>query len=442
MTKKQFLRAVVFLLLFALLFVPVNRLFSRPSQDYNYQMIRGFYEEPENSLDAVYVGSSNCFTFYNPLLGWKEWGIAVYDYACDAFPFEATSHIITEVRRTQPNALIIVNLNTLHDSNINMAMTHYLVDNIPMSPNRISLTQHLAEAAGWSFSDTLEFHFPILRFHSRWSELEMSDFVFSPGKLKGAFTGGIYLGTSQDISGSYRTSPETAVPNDWMLGCVDQLLGYCDENSVNILFVTVPRAESGTEVVSQLNYLEDYITDRGYPVLNLIDQTDAMGLDLTRDYYNNGHANIHGSLKYTRFLSRYLIENYGFTDKRGQEAYESWDKAVEKYHRHIDPYVLDFEFDPDSMTDGLAAPGNLRCQVSGDTAVLSWDASPGAQGYRVYRRTGRESWTLAADVTEVFFSESIDLSQSCRYRVVPWRTGESGRRLYGSFSYSGVDALP
>lgn len=439
MTKKQLLRAIIFLLLFAILFVPVNRVFSRPNHDYNYQMITGFYQEPENSLDAVYIGSSNCFMFWNPLFGWDEFGINVYNFACDSFPFEATAHMIEEARKTQPDALILVNLNTLHDSAIKLHMTHYLVDNMPMSLNRIALTEHLADAAGWTSSETLEFYFPIIRFHSRWNELQMNDFGFKTNGIKGSSTFVEYVNSSSDISQNYHTSDETSVPNEWMMGCVDELLAYCDENDVNILFLVVPRAESEQVIVSQLNYLEDYITDRGYPVLNMINQPEAIGLDLATDFYNNGHANIHGSIKITHHIGQYLMDHYNFQDKRGQEGFESWDKAREKYSRYINPYVLPIEFDVSHRDFALQAPENLTAVRSGeDSVLLNWNASGHAEGYRIYRRLDTGSWECLGDVTDPGFTDTWEDGRSPCYRVVPFRTGEDGQLLFGQFIPEGT----
>ena len=95
--------------------------------------------------------------------------------------------------------------------------------------------------------------------------------------------------------------------------------------------MTVPRAEKDEERLSQINQLNAMIEERGYDTLYLMDQTDEMGIDITTDFYNRNHTNVHGSIKYTQYLSEYLIENYGFEDKRFDEAYKSWDKGYKKY---------------------------------------------------------------------------------------------------------------
>ena len=50
-------------------------------------------------------------------------------------------------------------------------------------------------------------------------------------------------------------------------------------------------------------------------------------------------------LTVTDYLSRYLIENYGFEDKRGQETYENWQTASDKYFKLVKPYLIESDYE-------------------------------------------------------------------------------------------------
>jgi len=47
--------------------------------------------------------------------------------------------------------------------------------------------------------------------------------------------------------------------------------------------------------------------------------------------YNDHHLNSKGAVKFTKYFSKYLSENYHFEDKRGQEAYHEWDEAYDLF---------------------------------------------------------------------------------------------------------------
>lgn len=443
MSKKNFLNLIGFLLLLAVCAVPIGKIFSRPADYRNYHMIRGFYEEPENTLDAVYIGSSNAYAFWNPLLAWESHGITVYSYTSNDQAFSAAPYLIEEVRKTQPDALIIVNVNSLRDTRVSESNMHYLLDNMPLSLNKLKLTKFLAGTAGYSFSDSMEFYFPILRYHERWSELTMDDFDFKLNGLKGSSAYPNYLVTSEDISSLYHTASASTEPEEAVIDTLNTLLDYCDENSVNILFVTVPRAERKEETPSNFLYLNDLIESRGYPVLNLMDQLDEMGIDLKKDYYNDLHTNIHGSAKFTQYLADYLVENFDFADKHGNEIYSRWDTALKKYGSFINPELLDIEHDVDCRIYDLAEPEELHAEAQESGIALTWAPVENADGYCVYRKKGAAGWKRLADVTETVYMDTQERDDSVwTYRVVPVRYDDSGEIYYGSFSYSGVSVNP
>ena len=110
---KYFVRITAFVVVFAVMFSWVSGILTNPGDTRNYQWVHGFYEEPEDSLDAVYIGSSNCYSFWNSITAWENYGITVWPYASQGMMFETTEYVIREARKTQPNALFIVNINAM-----------------------------------------------------------------------------------------------------------------------------------------------------------------------------------------------------------------------------------------------------------------------------------------------------------------------------------------
>ena len=45
------------------------------------EIIEGFYDEPEKSLDVVFIGSSHIYCDVDPLYLWKNYGITSYDFS-------------------------------------------------------------------------------------------------------------------------------------------------------------------------------------------------------------------------------------------------------------------------------------------------------------------------------------------------------------------------
>lgn len=441
MNKKQLMKSIAFLLLFAALFVPVNRVLSRSCVDENYHRITDFYKEPEGSLDAVYIGSSNVFTFWNPLFGWEEFGITVYNYATDGLSFEATPYIMEEVLKTQPDTLFMVNLNPVRKGS-DLGMTHLLVDHMPMSFTRISMIEALCDYNGWDSETRMALHFPLLQFHSRWSELNMQDFITDSNGLKVGQTHGAYFNVIEDVSSAYPTSREQKEPDEETMTRLERLLTYCDENQLKVLFLTVPQAKDSEEVVRELNYVEAYVRERGYPVLSMLNEYDALGLELSTDFYNRAHTNIHGSAKFVHYVGRYLVDNYGFRDKRGDAAYASWADARSRYDVYARPHILDIELSGEHWDYSLRYPENAAAVLSDGTVNLTWEPSDGAEGYRIYRRLGLGAWEQIGEVAGTSFADPYtESAEAPQYRIVPYRFDHSGSPLFGKFLPQGISVI-
>ena len=433
MNRKQIIRIIVFVIIFVALLIKANSIFA--AADYrNYQWVRGFYEEQEESLDAVCIGSSKMYAYWNPLEAWSQYGIAGFPYTTSSQHFMAAEYLIKEAVKTQPNAVFVVGVNSVGETDFGMVSCHYLLDYMPFSLNKIQLTQRLAECGEHEFFESMELYVPLIRFHSRWNELTEEDFTYSVDGLKGANLKEDYLNKDTKIGDPSNLSKEKGKIYKNLREGLDSLLNYCDEEKIQVLFVSVPCMEEEIEIV---NSMKDIIVDRGYPFLELNQEIDAMGLDLTQDYYNTTHTNIHGSIKVTQYLAEYLMKNYGFEDKRGNETYSSWDEAVAKYWDIIGKSVLDFEWEAGNRDYSIEAVNEVTAEKTEDTVELSWEESLNADGYMVYRKVDDGNWENIAVAEACNFYDVDLIGESYQYRIVPF--GEKdGNICYGNFEYKGV----
>lgn len=434
---KNAIKAVAFVVIFVILFNFVqDALIKRNTID--VQNVPQFYSEREDSLDAVYIGSSNCFTFWNSAAAFEEYGICIYPYSCNSQSFYAAKHIIEEVRKTQPNVPFIININSINDGTVSVDSMHYLLDVMPTSLNKISLIHHLSEVNGYTLSERMEFYLPIIRFHSRTSELTPADFGVKPNGLKGAATHTSYLNRSQNVSKGVVTTDERGELSQKLIDYVNELLDYCDKEDVNILFVTVPQAKDNKKKITQYNTLNDLLKERGYPTLDLSKEFEEIGINPSIDFYDGGHTNIHGSIKYTHYLAAYLVDNYGFTDKRENEDYADWQVSLEKYVDTVDSKILDFELDPNARNYDLKKP-SVKVVAGGNNVKISWSKVDGADGYAVYRKEGYggtwEQITLAKEYT--FKDTDVKKKTDYYYTVVAY-TEQDGQRQYGDYTYNGI----
>lgn len=110
---KSLFKVVIFTVVLVMLVTSATGVLAVSMCPRTYNAVTGFYEEEENSADAVYIGSSNVLAYWNPMLAWEEYGIAVPNFACNAMPISCLEYFLKEAHKTQPDAVYIMNINTL-----------------------------------------------------------------------------------------------------------------------------------------------------------------------------------------------------------------------------------------------------------------------------------------------------------------------------------------
>ena len=338
---RKILKCTVFALIFIFMFLCTQELLVGDSDTRDSERIAGFFQLPDDSLDAVFLGSSATYSFWNAPVAWSEYGIAVYPLSNSAQPSFAAKYLIEDARKYHPNALFIINV-----SHILKDYEQYLdklLINYPFSINKIKMANYLYDQAEFSFFKKLEMFFPIVRYHERWNELTLSDLHRKADEYMGGSRYNVFLNQSKNVSDynpdfSLRTTLE-----DYVIEGMNDLMNYCEQENIKALFVIMPQAV-GEDRVKRQNTIAEMIEERGLDFLDLRKSIKEIGLDLKKDYYNERHTNLHGSIKVTDFLSRYFIENYGFKDKRGESEYQNWQSASEKYLKLVKPYLFESDY--------------------------------------------------------------------------------------------------
>ena len=197
------------------------------------------------------------------------------------------------------------------------------------------MIHYMSELGGYTLGERMEFYFPIIRFHDRWNDLYTFDFKKTDEKYKGSSNYNNFISNAVDCSGALYDFEERIPVSQQLEDGIHDLLDYCEEENVKVLFVLTPQSVKDATKRGQQNTLKDIVVERGFDMLDMNELVDEIGLNDRIDFYNREHTNLHGSIKVTDYLSRYLIENYGFEDKRGDENYADWEKDTKDYYDFI-----------------------------------------------------------------------------------------------------------
>ena len=301
-----------------------------------------FYAQDDNTADVIYFGASGTQRSYIIPKAFNDYGIAAYSIASGTQPFVLTKYLMEEAQKTQSPKLFVVDLRRTCDDKDSLwdVAVRRVVDNMKLSSNKVKAVKAVIEFAeggennidetGWSY------YVPFLKYHDRWNPSKQPKYSENIDYYKGyTMDWGVCFKATEVQSLPY--SDDTARISKESEKALNDLLDYCDDLDVEVLFVASPY-ESSEYGMERINYSQKICEERGYTVLNFLspEKKAEIGLDDRYCYYNREHLNFYGSNKYTDYLSKYFKAHYDIPDRRGDERYESWAKEYDRLMNNLD----------------------------------------------------------------------------------------------------------
>ena len=334
-----FAQIAAFIIIFLILIVAVSYVV-RTNGDVK-DRFSGFYAEKNDTLDIVIIGSSPVFPYYVAPKLWGETGIAMYPLSSNVQRPVAMKYLVEETEKSQSPALYIFEMRmfTMEDEGLrdNMAYTRGVTDNMRYSYLRYKTIQAMVPED--DEEGRLSFYLDIIKYHTNWKMLalpsEWANAAYCKASpLKGyQFKDEVGPLPMPDLSGAEGV---TKIPEEQEAYFRD-LMEFLREEGKDALFIVSPYGES-LEQHRMYNYMEEIASSYGYPFLNMNNYYEEIGIVFEEDFADYGsHTNAVGAEKCTDFLKEYLQVHYDFEDKRGDEAYTSWDESYLLWQREIGP---------------------------------------------------------------------------------------------------------
>lgn len=287
-------------------------------------LIAEYYSSPKNH-DVIFVGDCEIYENIDPVALYDGYGISSY---LRGSPQQLTwmSYCLMEetLKYEKPKAFVFSVLALKYGEPQSEAYNRLAFDGMKLSAAKIrGINASVTEG-----EDRLSYLLPILRFHSRWSELDANDFRYMLKKKPTVSAAGYvpridvkgtdFFPKGQELA-DYRFS-------DRCYEYLDKMVKLCRENGVKLIFVKAPS-------ISPYWYDEweeqvtEYAAKNGIPYYNFLEMQDRTGIDYMTDTYDTGlHLNHAGAGKLTTVLGELLSADLSLTDHRGDKEYDSaWD---------------------------------------------------------------------------------------------------------------------
>ena len=111
--KKNIIKITCFTLLGAIAIATLNFFFQPIWKDWNnYSTIYGFYEEPQNTIETIFLGSSVTINGITPMELYENNGVCAYNLGTEQQPLLASYYWLLEADRLHNETLKTVVLDT------------------------------------------------------------------------------------------------------------------------------------------------------------------------------------------------------------------------------------------------------------------------------------------------------------------------------------------
>ena len=326
---KTALSVTAVVLAFALAFVFLNMLVQ---PKYATDLVEGGmiseYYDRAGGHDVVFVGDCEVYANFTPMEMYREAGIKAYVRGTSQQLVWQSYYILEETFRYESPKVVVFNVNAMRYSQPVKEEYHRLtIDEMRWSAQKVGIIQ-----ASMTEEETfLSNVFPILRYHSRITQLTAEDITYLFDDEQITWQGHL---VNDEVKPLGRLPSKKALA-DYSFGDIcwdymEKMRLLCEENGAELILIKAPSVypywydEYDTQI-------EEYAAKHGLSFYNFLDYVDQIGIDYQVDTYDAGlHMNLSGATKLSAYFAKILSQEHNVPDHRGDAAFDEMLKAYDE----------------------------------------------------------------------------------------------------------------
>ena len=307
----------------------------------------GFYDEPKDSIDVVYLGSSHIMSGVSPVQIYQETGLTGYTCGSTKLSVPSAYLYLKEAIRTQHPSVVVMDASRIFKAYKNTYYeedTRRSLDYVAFSKEKLEVASTLME--GDDRQNLVSYALPLIRYHSRWSDLKKEDFTY------------MFMDKHMALKGqsvSFNIS-KFALPDNFLdvvqedegyaidyesIDYFEKIVETCKENNITLILVKIPcyswnktKHEIATDLAQSYGIpFVDYCT------ADMLEEIDFVS---TKDFQDEGdHLNSFGAAKISKHLGQYIRENYISGEEHTETVVSEWEEDAAYYNILMENARLD-----------------------------------------------------------------------------------------------------
>lgn len=293
-------------------------------------MIEEYYDSSKNH-DVLFLGDCEVYENISTVKMWEEYGITSYIRGSSEQLIWQSYYLLEDTLKYETPKVVVLNVLAMSQAESKSeAYNRMTIDGMRWSMSKLnSIKESMTDE-----ESLLSYIFPLIRYHSRWSELTFEDvrYMFSKPKV-----------TSNGYLMQVGVRPVTTVPkvqplanyrfSDRNYEYLDKIRTLCESNGIELVLMKAPSIFPHwyDEWDSQI---QDYANENNLLYLNMVNSADEIGIDYQTDTFDYGqHLNVDGAEKTAVYLGALLQEEFSLPDHRNDaEVSAEWNELAANYY--------------------------------------------------------------------------------------------------------------
>lgn len=296
--------------------------------------LTGEYYADSKDHDVIFVGDCEIYESVVPSVLWNEYGITSYVRGNAQQLAWHSYYLLEETFKYEKPKAVVFNVYALkYGTPQSEAYNRMVFDAMRWSPSKVKGIL----ASQTNGENLLDYVFPLLRYHSRITDLESEDFKYLFSTPDSYSDNGYLIKTGvlpMKESKPITESPEELLPQS-SLDYVKKMKELCDKNGSELILIKAPTNSRGYWWYDEWEeQIAEFANQQGLKYYNFIPNAEEMGIDWQTDTYDEGlHLNANGAEKFTKYLGEVLAENHNLKSEKSEDVRSKWNGYYQRYEK-------------------------------------------------------------------------------------------------------------
>lgn len=302
-----------------------------PKHDYGICSITNLYQQKEDSVDVLVLGTSLAYAGVNTNVLWEEYGISSYNLCGAEQPYWISYYYLQEALKTQSPKVIVLDAKASTYTKDYSSRGRTFLGTTGIADPAIRLK---AIRASVKEEDFLSYVIGFPQLHSYYSQVKWDNFAYPPDN---AGRGKDWKGYIEATATEEHSRPSLV----WVDTKVEiharqeeylrKIVELAQQTDIPLMFVGIPNPDYANDHMyynSMWGIAEEY----NLPYINYNDPALRFGLTYSSCFADWQHLNVKGSVVFSRKLGADLREMFDLPDRRGEAKYESWNTCADNWY--------------------------------------------------------------------------------------------------------------